>query len=142
MTILDTLKLARRLRNAGFSEEQATGAAEALAELVFPDVATKADLKELETSLRSEIGKLETELRGEIAEIHGEIAEVRAEITGLRGEITGVRGEIAAVRGELRAEIGAMSTRTAQWIVGAMLVNVFSMVAAVTAVWQLASRHP
>src|SRR5579875_3701356 len=135
MTILDTLKLARRLRNAGFSEEQATGAAEALAELVFPDVATKADLKELETSLRGEIRKLETELRGEIA-------EVRAEISGLRGEITGVRGEIAAVRGELHAEIGAMSTRIAQWIVGAMLVNVFSMVAAVTAVWQLAGRHP
>jgi len=135
MTILDTLKLARRLRNAGFSEEQATGAAEALAELVFPDVATKADLKD-------EIRKLETELRGEIAEIRGEIAEVRAEISGLRGEITGVRGEIAAVRGELHAEIGAMSTRIAQWIVGAMLVNVFSMVAAVTAVWQLAGRHP
>ncbi|MBX5454207.1 MAG: CCDC90 family protein [Acidobacteriia bacterium] len=128
MTILDTLKLARRLRNAGFSEEQATGAAEALAELVFPDVATKADLKELETALRGEIGKLETELRGEIAEI--------------RGEISGLRGEIAAVRGELHAEIGAMSTRIAQWIVGAMLVNVFSMVAAVTAVWQLAGRHP
>src|SRR5579875_1046706 len=121
MTILDTLKLARRLRNAGFSEEQATGAAEALAELVFPDVATKADLKELETALRGEIGKLETEIRG---------------------EISGLRGEIAAVRGELHAEIGAMSTRIAQWIVGAMLVNVFSMVAAVTAVWQLAGRHP
>jgi hypothetical protein len=35
--ILDTLKLARRLQDAGFTDQRATGAAEALSELVFSD---------------------------------------------------------------------------------------------------------
>jgi len=84
-------------------------------------------------------GELRTEISASRSYLHTEIGALRSEF---HTEIPGLRGEIAAVHGELRAEIGAMSTRTAQWIVGAMLVNVFSMVAAVTAVWQLASRHP
>jgi hypothetical protein len=103
MPILDTLKLARRLEDAGFTNQQATGAAEAMSELVFSDVVTKADLQT-------------------------EIAQLRAEM----------RTELAA----LRTEIASLKIGIAQWIVGAMFVNVLTMAGAVAAVWQLAGRHP
>jgi hypothetical protein len=102
MPILDTLKLARRLEDAGFTNQQATGAAEALSELVFPDVVTKADLQ-------TEIAQLRAELRSENA--------------------------------TLRAEIAGVKIAIAQWIVGAMFVNVPTMVGAVGAVWQLAGHR-
>jgi hypothetical protein len=73
MPILDTLKLARRLQDAGFTNQQATGAAEALSELVFPDVVTKADLQ-------TEIAQLRAEMRSENAQLRTEIAGVKASI--------------------------------------------------------------
>jgi hypothetical protein len=68
MPILDTLKLARRLEDAGFTNQQATGAAEALSELAFPDVVTKADLQ-------LEIAQLRAEQRMEIANLKTAVAQ-------------------------------------------------------------------
>ena len=48
---LDTLAYARRLREAGFSEEQAQGQAEALAAAMTDTLATKDDLRELDTRI-------------------------------------------------------------------------------------------
>ena len=45
---LDTLEYARRLRQAGFSEQQAEGQAQALAAVMTDSIATKQDLRELE----------------------------------------------------------------------------------------------
>jgi hypothetical protein len=70
MPILDTLKLARRLQDAGFTNRQATGAAEALSELFLPDVVTKVDLQIEIAQLRTEIAALRTEMRTEIAALH------------------------------------------------------------------------
>ncbi len=54
MTIaLDTLAYALRLREAGFSEQQAHGQAEALAAAMTDALATRADLIELEARLES-----------------------------------------------------------------------------------------
>ena len=51
MIALDTLAYARRLRQAGFSEEQAEAQAEALAAVMIDSLATKPDLQELELRL-------------------------------------------------------------------------------------------
>jgi len=45
---LDTLAYARRLREAGFSEQQADGQAQALAAAMTDSLATRQDLRELE----------------------------------------------------------------------------------------------
>ena len=54
----DTLALARRLREkAGFTAEHAEAASEALADAMSgADLATKADLRELELRVKAEIG--------------------------------------------------------------------------------------
>ncbi len=63
----DTLKLARALRDANFSAEQAEGMAYAIAEAVQTDLATKSDLREMELRLDGKIATLSAELRAEIA---------------------------------------------------------------------------
>ena len=52
----DTLAYARRLRQAGFSEQQAEVQAEALAAVVTETLATKQDLRELEYRLTLRLG--------------------------------------------------------------------------------------
>lgn len=47
----DTLKHAKKLREAGFTEQQAEAQAEALREIIEDKLATKQDLKQLEERL-------------------------------------------------------------------------------------------
>ena len=48
----DTLKLARKLQESGFTQEQAAGAAEAMADALAEQVATRSDLRELASALK------------------------------------------------------------------------------------------
>ena len=54
----DTLAYAKKLKKAGFTEQQAEVQAEAMAELVNEQLATKRDLKELEMSLVLRLGSI------------------------------------------------------------------------------------
>ena len=59
---LDTLAYARRLREAGFSESQAEGQAQALAAAMTDTLATKQDLRELELRLDSRFAQIDMRL--------------------------------------------------------------------------------
>ena len=63
----DTLAYARRLRQAGFSEQQAEVQAEALAAVVAETLATKQDLRELEYRLTLRLGAMMTVAVGAVA---------------------------------------------------------------------------
>ena len=131
--LLDTLRMQRRLREAGFPDEQADILTEEIANIVTGELATKADLRELRTEMMSKFA----EVRGEIAEVRGEIAEVRGEIAEVRGEIAEVRGEIAEVKAEvakLTNSIADFKTGIVKWVVGlvaAMLLGGAGMTIAV-----------
>ncbi len=56
---LDTLVYARRLREAGFSEQQAEGQAQALAAAMTDALATKHDLRELETRVDARFSQID-----------------------------------------------------------------------------------
>src|SRR5260370_41835804 len=61
---IDTLKVARRLREAGFSEPRADALVAAVQEgAEGADLATKADLTVLGNELRAEIAQLRSEMR-------------------------------------------------------------------------------
>lgn len=62
MAVFDTLAYARRLRQAGFSEEQAEVQAEALAAVVNDTLATKQDLRDLAT--KQDLRELKHEVNG------------------------------------------------------------------------------
>ena len=97
---IDTLKVARRLREAGFSEVQAEAVVAAVQEgTEGAELATKADLAILATELRAEI------------------ASVRAEI----------RTESEVVKVSIEAAKSEMLYRMFQMILGAVLVNFVAM---------------
>jgi hypothetical protein len=56
---LDTLVYARRLREAGFTEQQAEGQAEALAAAMTDSLATKQDLRELEARIDVQFAQID-----------------------------------------------------------------------------------
>ena len=58
-TTFDTLQYAKKLKKAGFTEQQAEIQAEALADFIENNLATKRDLKELELALKNDIKQLE-----------------------------------------------------------------------------------
>jgi DNA-binding transcriptional MerR regulator len=97
---IDTLKLARRLRDAGFNEAQAEAVADGVREgTESANLVTRGDLALTTAELRSEI------------------AELRAEIAALRSDL---KAEISALKSEL---LGRMF----QMILGAVLVNAIAM---------------
>jgi hypothetical protein len=51
----DTLKFAKRLKEAGFTEQQAEALAAAEAEFIEENFATKRDLKELEVAIKCDM---------------------------------------------------------------------------------------
>jgi len=97
----DTLKFAKRLKEAGFTEQQAEALADAEAEFIEQNLATKRDIadvkrdiadvkrdiadikrdvKELEVTLRNEIKQLEVTLRGEIKQLEVKIEQIRSDL--------------------------------------------------------------
>ncbi len=126
----------------GFSREQADGTAEALAETLTAEIATKGDLAELKTELKGDIAELRADMRNEFAAVRGEIAGDRADMrsgfAAVRGEFAVVWGEFASVRAELRGDIASLRTDTAKWILSAVFVNVLAMVGLAAAIRQLA----
>ena len=126
MMLLDTLQMRRRMREAGFPEEQADAVTEGIANIVAGELATKEDLRELRTEMLDKFA----EVRGEIAEVRGEIAEVRGEIAEVKGEIAEVKNTVA----DLKVSIADFKTSIVKWVVGlvaAMLLGFAGMTVAV-----------
>lgn len=104
---IDTLKVARRLREAGFNEAQSEALVAAVqAGADGGDFATKADLAILAAELRAEIAALRSELRGDIGRVGNEVAALRAEIATVKADLLG---------------------RMFQMILGAVLINIVAM---------------
>ena len=91
----DTLKLARRLEQAGFSRDQARRAAEALADTFSGELATKGDLTELRTELRADISRLGSDLRTEISNLRWTTAQWI--VSAVFINVVTVLGAVAAV---------------------------------------------
>lgn len=67
--VLDTLAYANRLKAVGVPDEQAEVQAEALAEIVTDNVATKRDLKELELAMKRDLKELELATERDLKEL-------------------------------------------------------------------------
>jgi uncharacterized protein Smg (DUF494 family) len=119
---LDTLRLAKRLEEAGFPPAQAEAQIQVLIELLtMQEAATKTDIQKLrirtkrdlrltEAQLRKEIQQLEAQLRKEIQQLETQLrkeiqqleAQLRKEIQQLDAQL---RKEIQETEARLRAEI-------------------------------------
>lgn len=95
--LFDTLQFSTRLKNVGFTEQQAEVMTEMQKEVIsttieqvehdyhLDDLATKRDLKELEIALKHDMQTLETNLKRDIEVLRADtarmIAESRADLT-------------------------------------------------------------
>lgn len=98
---LDTLRISKRLREAGFSEPQAeavTGVLHDAQTVALSDLATKADLIGLKADLDLGLIGLKTELKESIADVRLELSSVKSDVAILKWAIgTVVAGTIALV---------------------------------------------
>ena len=109
--LFDTLRLSRTLQDKGhFTTDQADALAEALAEAVQGDLATKADLAALQSGIKAEIAELKTELKGDISHLR---TELKGDVTNLRTELKGDISQIKTSLAETKADI-------LKWIIGAI----------------------
>jgi hypothetical protein len=120
---IDTLRVAKRLREAGFTEPQAEAVTAAVQEATQgAELATKVDLAEVKT---------------EIAEVKADLPEVKAEVATLRSELS--QSEL-----RLEAKIEAVKTdilsRVFSMIRGALVVNIIAVGGAMFAVAKLAGH--
>ena len=109
----DTMKLVRRLEAAGMGQPQATGVAEALAETMVVEPATRTDLQHLDARLTGEIAALRTDMQRLDARLTGEIA-------GLRSDM---QVEFAKVRGEMQASFASAKVELLRWILPLFLAQ-------------------
>jgi hypothetical protein len=77
--VFDTLKLAKRQEEAGFTTAQAQGAAAAIADTFREDLATQRNVKESEAALRHDLKESETALRADMQALRAELQTFRAE---------------------------------------------------------------
>jgi hypothetical protein len=79
----DTLKLARALRDkAKFTPEQAEGAADAIAEAVQSDLATRTDVVDAEQRLDARLTGAELRLDGRIDSVRADLRESELRLEG------------------------------------------------------------
>ena len=99
----DTHAYVKRLKKAGFNEEQAEAQAElqtqVLSSLVTEKLVTKEDNLRLERALREDIAQLAQATKDNITDLR---SELKSDIVGLRSEL---KGDIAGLRNELKGDI-------------------------------------
>ena len=107
---IDTLKVAKRLREVGFTEQQAEAVTAAVQEgTEGADLATKIDIAALRTELKAEIADLRSELRQ---------VELRLE------------AKIEAMKGDILNRVFGL-------LLGTLVVNIIAIVGAIFAVARL-----
>jgi len=79
MTI-DTLAISNKMKQAGFTPQQAEAQAQLFADLVDSDLATKRDLKDVEAALTRDIKQLDLKISQVEANLKRDLSEVEASL--------------------------------------------------------------
>jgi DNA-binding transcriptional MerR regulator len=104
VTALDTLQVVKKLKAAGFSEEQAEAVTQVVRDsqnLDLSNVVTKADLS-------TGLSELRSELKAEIAEFR----------SATKAEFSDVRSEFRTEFAKIRTEIADTKVELIKWVIG------------------------
>ena len=107
----DTHQAVKALCEAGAAEPLAEAFVETIGDAVSGNVATKADIDRVETTLRADIADVKADVDRVETTLKADIAGVRAEVAEVRTEVAGVRTEVANVRAELKTDLGGLEGR-------------------------------
>ena len=111
----DTHAYVKKLKAVGFTEEQAETLATTQANLIDERLATKHDIKELDTSLKRDMKELETSLKHDMKELETSLKRDIKELeTSLRHDMkeleTSLKRDIKESELRLIIKLGAMLT--------------------------------
>ena len=147
---IDTLKIAKRLREAGFTDPQAEAVIASVQEAAEgAEFATRGDLDEGRSELKADIAALRSELRETELRLDAKIretelrleAKIRETELRLEAKLEAIRSEMLAMRADIRSDMLAMKAdmlnRVFGLILGALVVNIVAMIGAVFAVAKL-----
>ena len=145
----DTLKFARALRDkAKLSPEQAEGLADALVDVLDSNLATKADIRDVQADIqivRGDIEAFKIQTRADIealrlttqADIEALRLSTSSDIEALRlstkADIDGLRLETKAGIESVKGAIAAAKVETVRWLVGAIGFQTLAVLGAVVA---------
>ena len=128
----DTHKAVKALQAAGAAEPLAEAVVATVGEAVGANVATKADLAEVQAGLETEIAATKAALESKIAAVKTDLAEAKAE---LKTEIAEVRTEVAEVKAELKTDIALLRADTEkgfQDVYKFMLVSTLAIISTIS----------
>lgn len=133
----DTHKYIKRLKLAGFSEEQAEAQvdaqAEALSSLITDKLATKDDLIRVEGLLKEDIIRVESSLRKDMVHLESSLKQDIANLAHeAKQESSRLDGRINEVRAEFRGKFHLL-----YWMIGFVLAS--STTGTATALYRLFS---
>jgi ribosomal protein L29 len=131
MAIVDTLKLARALRDhGGFSQAAAEATAEAFGSSFTEEVATKSDIDDLRAATKRDIDDLREATKRDIDDLR---AATKRGIDDLRAatkrDIDDLRAATKLEIAELRAEMARLHNEILKWMFGQTFV-ILAVVAA------------
>jgi DNA-binding transcriptional MerR regulator len=109
----DTLKFAKRLKEAGFTESQAEALASAQVDLIEANLATKSDM----FGLKGDIKEVEASLTRDIKEVE---AKLTRDIESLRAE---VKHDLRELDHGLRIAMAEAKASTIKWVAGLLLAQ-------------------
>ncbi len=103
----DTLKFAQTLRDkAKFTQEQSEGLAIAIADATSDQIATKANIAQLDGDLRSDLQRVDTSVQ-------------RLDFS-MKAEMTAMKADMRATESRLEAKIESLRSDVLKWIVGSI----------------------
>ena len=103
----DTLKFAQTLRDkAKFTQEQSEGLAIAIADATSDQIATQAEINQLDGDLRSDFQRVDTSVQ-------------RLDFS-MKAEISTMKADMRATESRLEAKIESLRSDVLKWIVGSI----------------------
>ena len=114
---IDTLQLAERLKEAGFTEQQAEVLTAVEAGLIESNIANKRDLKELETVLTWGVKELETALRRDMKEME---AALRRDVKEMEAAL---RRDMKEMELRLEVKVADAKADLIRWVVSAGILQ-------------------
>ncbi|MGH8568195.1 MAG: hypothetical protein ACREXU_09260 [Gammaproteobacteria bacterium] len=127
----DTLKFAKRLKEAGFTEQQAEALADAEADLIEQNFATKRDIADIKrdiADIKRDLAEVRAEVKRDIADLKREIKEL---VVTLRNEIKELDVKIEQIRSDVARDLKDLEYRMTIKLGTMMVVAVGAMAALV-----------
>ena len=95
MLTFNTLEYVETLIASGVPSEQAKAQAKALSKVSWsPDVATKIDVSDLKTELKSDISELKVNISELKTELKGDISNLKDDMSNLKNDVSNLKTEL------------------------------------------------